>query len=190
MKLKEIFAQLKSDLAAEGIVEPLVFGDGDAHAAVMLVGEAPGKDEVLAGKPFVGKAGKNLNEFLARTSLDRQEVYITNVVKFRPYTVGKNGRKRNRPPTKTEILLCSQCLTAEIKALRPKTIVTLGNTALRAIAAEDYLIGQVHGQVIKSKEGIDVFALYHPASVIYNQSLRSTYQDDLDQLKAYLFKKT
>lgn len=184
--LSNVFVQLKMDLEAQGYDEPIVPGDGKINAQVILLGEAPGKDEVAQGKPFVGKAGKNLDEFIERTGLARADLYITNVVKFRPYTIGPTGRKRNRPPTKREIALCSECLRCEVEIVQPKVIVTLGNTALQAAAANTHTIGAVHGQALAGKWQTPVFALYHPASVIYNQSLIDTYYSDLNELKNYL----
>ena len=116
--------------------EELVFGAGNPKAEVLLIGEAPGAEEVAAGEPFVGKAGRNLNEFLSATGIARETLYITNVVKFRPYRVSASGRKSNRPPSKKEIALCAGCLDEEISAIVSKVIVTLGNTALQAVLGE------------------------------------------------------
>ena len=167
--------------------EPLVYGYGNSKANIMLIGEAPGKDEVKLGRPFTGKAGKQLDEFLIMTGLNRELLYITNVVKFRPYILSEKGTKRNRPPSKKEIELCKNCLLREIKAINPKWIITLGNTALHAMMEDAANIGSVHG-TIRMCNSRYVFALYHPASVIYNRDLAEVYKRDLavlhDILKA------
>ncbi len=164
----------------------LVFGSGNLDAKIMLIGEAPGKEEVLAGRPFVGRAGKNLDEFLAATGLLREKLYLTNVVKFRPTRVSERGSISNRPPTQQEIALCMPCLKAELEALAPELILTLGNVALQALLGKEAKIGQCHGQSMPIGQGRAVFALYHPASIIYNPKLRLTYMEDLSRLRAYL----
>lgn len=164
----------------------LVFGYGDLNAEIMLVGEAPGREEVLAAEPFVGKAGKNLNEFLAVTGLERDKLYLTNVVKFRPTRMSEKGTLSNRPPTGEEIALCQPCLEAEIDAVHPKLILTLGNVALQALLGKNAKIGDYHGKAAKDERGRTIFALYHPASIIYNPKLKETYAKDIDALCAYL----
>ncbi|MGI6664051.1 MAG: uracil-DNA glycosylase [Christensenellaceae bacterium] len=186
MQLEMIFEKLKKTLEAQHIVEPLVFGVGDARARVMLIGEAPGAEEVKAGKPFVGKAGKNLNHFLEKTGIKRERLYITNVVKFRPYKIGKSGRKSNRPPTQREIAICLPCLQEEIASVAPRLIVTLGNTALGAVAEKTVKIGEAHGALQKNAVGNTLFPLYHPASIIYNRSLEEVYEKDMQKLRAYI----
>lgn len=186
MQLEMIFEKLKKTLEAQHIVEPLVFGVGDARARVMLIGEAPGAEEVKAGKPFVGKAGKNLNYFLEKTGIKRERLYITNVVKFRPYKIGKSGRKSNRPPTQREIAICLPCLQEEITAVAPRLIVTLGNTALGALTEKTVKIGEVHGVLQKNAVGNTLFPLYHPASIIYNRRLEEVYEKDMQKLRAYI----
>ena len=180
--ISAVYKKLISKLQPLGISEDmLVFGDGRQDASVMLIGEAPGKDEVLQKKPFCGKAGKNLDEFLAATGIRREELFITNTVKFRPYKIGASGRKSNRPPTKNEIMICRECLLEEIRILSPKIIVTLGNTALHAVLGDDKTIGEVHGQLIGN-----VFALYHPASIIYRRELAPVYKKDMEKLAAII----
>ncbi|NLO86252.1 MAG: uracil-DNA glycosylase [Clostridiales bacterium] len=169
--------------------KPLVFGDGLSQKPVlMLIGEAPGEQETLLGKPFVGKAGKNLNEFLEVLNLKRSDIYISNVVKVRPTKISAAGRVVNRPPTREEKALFTPWLMREIEIVRPGAIVTLGNVALQAFIKET--IGNMHGQwhraVISSpKEAaftLPLFALYHPASIIYRAALKETYYDDLNTL--------
>lgn len=164
--------------------EELVFGQGKETSDIVLIGEAPGATEVEQKRPFAGKAGKNLDEFLQITGIDRDDLFITNVVKMRPYRE-KNGRRSNRPPTAKEIAIFAECLEAELECISPKLIVTLGNTALRAVVKDKKaVIGQYHGKLTDA--GRMVFALYHPASVIYNRALREVYIEDLKKLRETL----
>jgi len=161
----------------------LVFGEGPLDPVLMLIGEAPGEQETLQGRPFVGKAGKNLDYFLELAGLAREEIYISNAVKIRPTKVSKTGRISNRPPTKEEIALFRPWLMREIALVRPKMIATLGNVPLGAVTGRKQTIGQVHGTVIPAGEtGLALFALYHPASLIYNRSLESVYEQDVSRL--------
>lgn len=166
----------------EGDRKPLVFGEGCEGAELMLIGEAPGEQESIQGRPFVGKAGKNLDEFLAESGFERSELYITNTVKIRPSKISDAGRVINRPPTREEIELFLPWLKKEIGIVSPGCIVTLGNVALRALLGREYNIGAVHGQRIQTEFGV-VIPLYHPASVIYNPSLRGTYLNDVRSLR-------
>ncbi|MBQ8537574.1 MAG: uracil-DNA glycosylase [Clostridia bacterium] len=169
----------------------LVFGRGlSAQPKLMLIGEAPGEQEVLQGQPFVGKAGKNLTAFLQGVGLEREEIYITNAVKIRPTRLSPAGRMVNRPPTREEIGLFHPYLMEEIALVKPRRIVTLGNVALKALCGDKVLIGQCHGrdtlcQVMAPKgqmEQLPLFPLYHPASVIYNPGLKAVYEADLAAL--------
>ena len=167
----------------------LVLGFGDPGAQVMLIGEAPGREEVQAGRPFVGKAGKNLDSFLEATGLAREELYLTNVVKFRPVRISPKGTVSNRPPSQEEITLCTPYLETEIAQVSPQLILTLGNVALQAMLGREAKIGQYHGKTAVTAGGRIIFALYHPASIIYNPKLRQTYAEDLARLRAYLTKR-
>ena len=161
----------------------LVFGEGPKHAKLMIIGEAPGEQETLQGRPFVGKAGQNLDHFLALAGLSREEIYISNAVKLRPTKTGKTGRLSNRPPTKDEIALFRPWLMREIEEVAPGMIATLGNVPLRAVTGRSLSIGEVHGQVIDAGEtGLPLFALYHPASLIYNRALADVYEQDVRAL--------
>lgn len=168
----------------------LVFGDGQSDRPVlMLIGEAPGEQETLQGRPFVGKAGKNLTAFLEVVGLDRQDLYVSNVVKVRPTKRSASGGIVNRPPNREEKLLFTPWLMREIAIVRPDGLVTLGNVALQAFMEET--VGNVHGKwqrtVVSPSEGeaftLPLFPLYHPASVIYNRSLADIYQADLIALR-------
>ncbi len=175
----------------------LVFGEGPSkHPVLMLIGEAPGEQEALQGRPFVGKAGKNLDEFLRAVHLKREEIYISNVVKVRPSKISPAGRTVNRPPSKEEKALFTPWLMKEIAIVRPQAIVTLGNVALQAFM--DDVIGNRHGRwsqaEIRNPDDsglvLPLFALYHPAAVIYNGSLKATYEADLMTLAETLAVKT
>lgn len=165
----------------------VVFGEGKSDANIVLVGEAPGEKETKYVRPFVGQAGKNLDEFLEILELKREDIYITNTVKFRPFKINPNtGRLSNRPPTKEEIKLCLPFLLEQLGIIEPKIVATLGNTPLRAIAGDDKIsIGETHGSPVKMSEYY-LFPLYHPASIIYNMSLKEVYHDDLLKLKEFI----
>ena len=168
----------------------LVFGEGPVRPKLMLIGEAPGEQETLQGRPFVGKAGKNLDRFLELAGLRREEIYISNAVKIRPTKTGKSGRISNRPPTAEEIALFRPWLMDEIGRICPVMIATLGNVPLRAVTGGKQTIGEVHGRVIDAGEtGLPLFPLYHPASLIYNRSLEGVYEDDVRRLAEVLAKK-
>ena len=168
----------------EGERKLLVFGEGRVGAPVMMIGEAPGEQESLQGRPFVGKAGKNLDGFLQTLQLAREEIYISNVVKVRPSKISAAGRVVNRPPSREEKALFTPWLKREIAIVRPRVLVTLGNVALQAFLEDT--IGNRHGRwseaVVEEGMRLPLFALYHPASVIYNASLKATYAQDLETL--------
>lgn len=180
-----------------GVRKPLVFGEGpEQRPVLMLIGEAPGEQEALQGRPFVGKAGKNLDAFLQAVRLNREDIYISNVVKIRPSKISAAGRVVNRPPTREEKALFTPWLMREISIVRPQAIVTLGNVALQAFVED--VIGNRHGRwsqavIAPPREAaftLPLFALYHPASVIYNGSLKATYAADLDRLAHSLYADT
>ncbi|MCL1795665.1 MAG: uracil-DNA glycosylase [Clostridia bacterium] len=182
LSIHNVNARYEAIFAADS---PLVKGEGNFHARVALVGEAPGAREIEMLRPFVGAAGKNLDAFLEQTGLPREAVYITNAVKFRPTKQGKAGRLSNRTPTRAEVLRFSPWLHAEIQAIRPELIVSLGNTALFSIAGAGYTVGTHHGAPFQAALGV-VFPLYHPAAIIYRRTLKETYAEDLLRLYAYL----
>lgn len=164
-----------------------VLGEGSPNARLMLIGEAPGSEEERLGRPFVGKAGKNLDSFLEMTGLDRKELYITNTVKIRPARQsGKTGKPVNRPPNACELEFFIPFLMEEIGIVSPWLIVTLGNTPLRAVTGNSGAsIGGVHGKLISVGDR-RLFPLYHPAAVIYNRSLEEIYIEDLRKLRKVL----
>ena len=161
----------------------LVFGEGRPHARTAFVGEAPGEQEALQGRPFVGKAGKNLDELLAIAGIAREGIYITNVVKMRPTRISDAGRAVNRPPTREEIELFLPWLKKELAAVGMRRVVTLGNVPLKALLGAKATIGEEHGCRLQWN-GVDLWPLYHPASIIYNRALRPVYEEDIRRLGA------
>ncbi|MGC9210001.1 MAG: type-4 uracil-DNA glycosylase [Acidilobus sp.] len=155
-------------------------GEGDLDADVMLVGEAPGRNEDEQGRPFVGAAGQLLNESLDRAGMPRRSVYITNVVKCRP--------PNNRTPTEEEIAACVGFLKEEIRLVRPKVIVALGNTAgstLFSLAGLKWRGATAErGRKVRATiEGVEVIIVptYHPAAALYKPDLKRALQDDLSE---------
>lgn len=183
-RMREELNRLIAELY-EGEKKILVHGEGEIGARVMLVGEAPGEQETLQGRPFVGKAGKNLNEFLELAGMERGELYVTNAVKFRPTKRSAAGRTVNRPPTREEVSLFLPWLRREIELVAPEVIVTLGNVPLRALTGPKAVIGDVHG-ALQEADGLRLYPMYHPASLIYNPGLREVYAEDIRRLSAYL----
>jgi uracil-DNA glycosylase family 4 len=145
-------------------------GEGHPAASVMLVGEAPGANEDKHGRPFIGRAGQLLDELLAAAGLEREAVWITNVVKARP--------PRNRDPSAAEVAHWRPYLERELELIQPRLVVPLGRHALKHFAP-GARIAEVHGRAI---EGGRLFPLYHPAAAIYNRTLRDTLFDDARRL--------
>lgn len=163
----------------------LVHGEGSIGARVMLIGEAPGEQETLKRRPFVGKAGKNLDEFLDLAGLERSQLYVSNTVKFRPTKISAAGRVVNRPPTREEIELFLPWLRREMELVKPEVVVTLGNVPLKALMGRKAVIGDVHGS-FQDVDGLRIYPMYHPASLIYNPSLREVYAADIRRLALWL----
>lgn len=159
----------------------LVMGDGNPRADIVFIGEAPGKNEDLQGKPFVGAAGKFLNEMLAAAGMDRSDVYITNIVKYRP--------PGNRDPLPAEKAAFWPYLLQQLQIIQPKVIITLGRHSMEYFLP-GMKIGAVHGQPkrisFNSLAGqpkdhdnkIVIMPLFHPAAALYNGGLRQTLIDD------------
>jgi DNA polymerase len=147
-------------------------GEGPADAQVMLIGEGPGFYENEQGKPFVGAAGNFLNELLAKAGLNRDEVFITNVVKCRP--------PDNRDPLPEELASCRDYLENQIAAINPKLIITLGRFSL-AVFFPMARIGAVHGQIKKVNNRL-VVPMYHPAAALHQPALKSTVERDFAHL--------
>lgn len=171
-----------------------ITGDGPIPCNILFVGEAPGKNEILEGKPFVGIAGKNFEKYLKLLGLIRENIRITNSCFFRPIKItrNKNGRKtiRNRTPKISEINLFRDILDEEINFVNPKIIITLGNTALKRLT-EFKFIGECHGILYFNKNlNVYIFPMYHPSSLTYNrnETFKRIYQEDWLKLKQILNK--
>ena len=151
-------------------------GEGPANASIMFIGEGPGFHENQQGKPFVGQAGKFLDELLAMAELKREEVFITNVVKCRP--------PGNRDPLPDELEACSKYLDRQIELIDPKIIVTLGRFSMAKFFGA-VKISQIHGKSKKIGERL-VVAMYHPAAALHQPALKNTLLEDFSKLKDYL----
>ena len=155
----------------------VVFGSGNINADIMIIGEAPGKNEDLEGLPFVGKAGKYLDELLALANLKREDVYIANVLKCRPPS--------NRNPKADEIIACAPYLRQQTAKVNPKIIVTLGNFATRFILKNEEGISLLHGKPVKTGKFI-VYPVFHPASTMYDPNKKQALEKDFKHLKTLL----
>jgi DNA polymerase len=182
--------QTKLDSIAQAIIDDnicpelrdgatqLVFGDGNPTADLVFIGEAPGKNEDEQGKPFVGAAGKFLNEMLESIGLVRKDIYITNIVKYRP--------PNNRDPLPEEKEAFLPYLVEQLRTINPKVIVTLGRHSMDVLLP-GLKISQVHGKPIRVKEHV-YLPLFHPAAALYNGGLRQTLLDDFSRIPAILEK--
>jgi len=151
-------------------------GDGPPDAAVVLVGEGPGRNEDLQGKPFVGAAGKQLDGLLKEAGLARDGVFITNVVKCRP--------PENRRPTNAEAEACNPYLERQLELLHPVVVVLMGDSALKRFLP-DQSLGSAHGKLFRSGS-LALFPTYHPAAMIYNRALEEVSNDDFKALGVVL----
>ena len=150
----------------------LVMGDGNPDADIVFIGEAPGKNEDIQGKPFVGAAGKFLNEMLSQAGMDRSDVYITNIVKYRP--------PNNRDPLPEEKAAFWPYLLKQLQIIQPKVVITLGRHSMEYFLP-GMKIGQIHGEPKRIAFGdhkIVIMPLFHPAAALYNGGLRQTLIDD------------
>ena len=177
--LEELRAQVQACRGcplAEGRTN-VVFGDGNPEARVMFIGEAPGKNEDLQGVPFVGAAGKYLDELLGFAGLRREEVYIANILKCRPPS--------NRDPRPEEIQLCTPYLREQTRTVDPEIIVTLGNFAPKFVLKTDRGITGLHGQLHQAGK-FKVFPVFHPAAALYDSSKKVALEDDFTTLGKFL----
>ena len=152
-------------------------GEGSKSAEVMFVGEAPGEQEDLQGRPFVGAAGKLLTELLQSINLRRDEVYITNTVKCRP--------PDNRPPRKDESAACRPYLDRQTDLIGPRVICPMGNSAIRAFLDSDQSVSALHGIPFEIQSAT-YFPMYHPAAALYTFSLRKVMEEDFKKLRRLL----
>jgi DNA polymerase len=154
-----------------------VFGEGQANASIMFIGEAPGAHEDIQGKPFIGKAGQLLTELLNTVGIKREEVFITNVLKHRP--------PNNRDPTTPEVLACRPFLEQQISIINPEIIVPLGNHALEFVTGEKG-ISNLRGKIITKEiagKTRKIIPTFHPAALMYNRTLRPTSEKDFELIK-------
>lgn len=149
-------------------------GEGSPTARIMFVGEGPGENEDKQGRPFVGAAGQLLNTLLREAGIDREDVFITNIVKCRP--------PQNRVPLADEIEACNDYLMAQIAVIEPKIICPLGSPSLKTLLGPDLKITQAHCKVFR-KSGILFIPLYHPAAALHRAELMSTLKADIQVLK-------
>ncbi len=166
-----------------------VIGEGNHEARLVCVGEAPGETEAKTGRPFCGRAGKILDELFGSIGLDRQKVYVTNLIKDRP--------PANRDPWPHEIEAYGPYLAQQLAIIKPRVVATLGRFSLRFVLeyagiGEPYLsqtISKLHGQILEGRAPygpLTVIALYHPAAAIYNQALKPTLLADFAKIKPYV----
>jgi DNA polymerase len=155
----------------------IVFGDGSAKAQLVFVGEGPGAAEDAQGLPFVGRAGKLLNQMIEAMGLRREDVYICNVVKCRP--------PGNRAPEKDEMAMCSPFLLRQLEVIAPRVIVCLGAIASKALLETEKGISQFRGQWLEFR-GIPLMATYHPAYLLRNPHAKADVWKDLQKVMAAL----
>lgn len=153
----------------------VVFGVGSCDAKLMFIGEGPGENEDLQGEPFVGRAGKLLDDMLELIDLDRTKVYIANMVKCRP--------PHNRDPLPAEQAACSHWLNRQLELIDPAIIVCLGRIAAMRFIRPDFKITREHGQWFE-KDGRQVMAIYHPAALLRDPRKRPETFDDLKAIQA------
>ena len=153
------------DEARQRFGAEMVFGEGALDARLAIVGEAPGEQEVAAGRPFVGRAGRLLDRLLQEAGLDRSSLYVTNTVKVRP-TLVQNGRVKNRPPRAAELKEGVELLLRELRLVAPRALLLFGNVPARALIGRDFAMGTGRGTWHDTIVDIPALATYHPAYLI------------------------
>ena len=148
----------------------VIFGEGDEHASLLLIGEAPGRDEDLQGQPFVGRAGQLLTKILESVDFHREDVYITNILKCRP--------PNNRDPNPVEIANCQRFLIGQIHAIRPKLICLLGRISTQTLLSTKKPLSALRGMVY-TIEGVKAVPTYHPAALLRDPRLKRPVWDDI-----------
>lgn len=143
----------------------VVVGDGNPGAVLMLVGEGPGAQEDEAGRPFVGRSGKLLDEALREAGISRGDLYITNTVRCRPVEID-GGRFRNRPPKADETRACAVWMTSELELVDPRVVACIGGAAAKALIGRDFKITRHRGELIPGKDGRQYIATYHPSYLL------------------------
>lgn len=184
-RLEQIQADILSGNVCPNLAKTatqLVLGDGNPDAEIVFIGEAPGKNEDEQGRPFVGAAGKFLNEMLASVGMSREDVYITNIVKYRP--------PNNRDPSDEEKRAFWPYLVQQLQVIEPKVVVTLGRHSMEYFLP-GAKISQIHGQAKRIGFGagkLVIVPLYHPAAALYNGSMRATLLEDFANIPAVVAK--
>lgn len=170
-----------------------IFGEGPTRAKLFLVGEQPGDQEDLAGHPFVGPAGRILDEALQQAAIDRAEVYVTNVVKHFKWAPAQRGKRRiHKKPRHSEIEACRPWLDAELRTVRPDVVVCLGATAAQALLGREFSVTRQRGQLVESPLAPKVVATVHPSSTLRapdataRQSQMQEFVRDLTKIAALL----
>ena len=146
----------------EDLSDNLVFGEGNPDAQLMIIGEAPGEDEDLSGRPFVGRAGRLLDKILEAVEINREDIYICNIVKYRP--------PGNRNPTASELKISEPVLFKQIELINPQIIATLGNISSQYLLNTSQGITKIHGEFFDWHGGIKLIPIYHPAYLLRNPS--------------------
>ncbi len=172
-ELKEIVKKCNKCNLCKGRTNT-VFADGSENAKIMFIGEGPGADEDREGVPFVGKAGKLMNQAFIGLGISRENIYIANIVKCRP--------PNNRTPLKEEAMACLDYLRNQVLVLQPKIVVLLGNTALKNILGDEYGITASRGKWIE-KKGIKYMPTFHPAALLRDESKKIDFWKDLELVK-------
>lgn len=181
-KLEELAQRMRQELTYElaRSATHCVPGEGDAQAQVMFIGEAPGRDEDISGRPFVGRSGQLLRANIRRIGWKESDVFIANVVKHRP--------PENRDPTPEEIAHCAPFLDEQIRIISPKLIVTVGRYSMGKFFPNEKISG-IHGKVFKvawKEMTFFVFPLYHPAAALRSTAMKNAFEHDFDKLPKVL----
>lgn len=155
----------------------IVLGTGNRQAKIMFIGEGPGADEDIQGEPFVGKAGKLMDQAFKGIGIKREEIYIANIVKCRP--------PQNRNPEQDEIDSCIDYLRAQVMLVKPEIIVLLGSVALKAILGKEYSITTSRGKWVE-KKGIRYMPTFHPAALLRDESKKISFWKDLKEVKKFM----
>ena len=179
MARKAEWEKLK-ERSAERFGGDSIFGEGTLSSRLAIVGEAPGKREVEEGRPFVGNAGKLLDELLEEAGIDRSKVYVTNVVKVRP-TKEDGGRVQNRPPRAGEVREGVEILREELDLIKPEALVLLGTTPAKALLKKSFTLKSERGRLLDSELGLPALATYHPA---YLLRLRGVESEDYGRMRS------
>ena len=183
LEKKEQLEQIRVDIEKNNVcpdlaktAKHLVFGYGKVDAEILIIGEAPGKKEDETGMPFVGASGRLLDEMLSSISLNREDVYITNIVKYRP--------PNNRDPLQSEKDQFLPYLKQQITTLAPLLVITLGRHSMQCFLP-NAIIGEAHGLLFRVKQE-NILPLYHPAAGIYNRTLREKMKKDFEKIPEIL----